>query len=153
MIGNKIDGMIASAMKNHESDLLRVLKLIKCEFVKSEKDNVEVTDAVEVKILSKMVAQREDAIKQYKEGGREDLASIEQTEMEIINSFLPKQASEEEINEFTRKAILAYEVSQEDGYVLSMKDMKPILTIVQKEYPTVNGKIVSQILNNIIKKN
>lgn len=150
MISNKLDEMIASAMKNHEKELLEVLKLIKCEMVKATKDGVELNDINETKILLKMVSQREDSIRQYIDGGREDLANAEKAELEIINSFLPKQPTEKEIEEYTKEAIKTYCLKQDENHKLSMQDMKPILTIVQQKYPTANGKIVSKTLNCII---
>ena len=152
MISNKIDEMIASAMKNREKELLDVLKLIQCEFVKATKDGVELNDISETKILLKMASQREDSIRQYVDGGRKDLADNEKVELDVINSFLPKQATEEEIEEFTRGTITAYCLTQGDTHNISMKDMKPILSIVQEKYPTANGKIVAKVLNSVIKK-
>ena len=150
MISNKLDEMIASAMKNHETDLLNVLKLVKCEMVKATKDGIELNDVTETKILLKMASQREDSIRQYIDGGREDLANAEKSELDVINSFLPKQATDEEIENFTRATIGAYCLTQDEQHKLSMRDMKPILTIVQEKYPNANGKLVSKILNGII---
>ena len=150
MISNKLDEMISSAMKNHETDLLNVLKLVKCEMVKATKDGIELNDITETKILLKMASQREDSIRQYIDGGREDLANAEKSELEVINSFLPKQATDEEIENFTRATIGAYCLTQDEQHKLSMRDMKPILTIVQEKYPNANGKLVSKILNSII---
>lgn len=150
MISNKIDEMIATAMKNREKELLEVLKLIKCEFVKATKDGVELNDVSETKILLKMCSQREDSIRQYIDGGREDLANAEKIELEIINSFLPKQATDEEIEDFTRATLTAYCLTQDENHKLSMRDMKPILTIVQEKYPNANGKLVAKVLSGII---
>ena len=150
MISNKLDEMIASAMKNHETDLLNVLKLVKCEMVKATKDGVELNDVTETKILLKMASQREDSIRQYIDGGREDLANAEKSELDVINSFFPKQATDEEIENFTRATIGAYCLTQDEQHKLSMRDMKPILTIIQEKYPNANGKLVSKILNGII---
>lgn len=150
MISNKIDEMIATAMKNREKELLEVLKLIKCEFVKATKDGVELNDVSETKILLKMCSQQEDSIRQYIDGGREDLANAEKIELEIINSFLPKQATDEEIEDFTRATLTAYCLTQDENHKLSMRDMKPILTIVQEKYPNANGKLVAKVLSGII---
>lgn len=150
MISNKIDEMIATAMKNREKELLEVLKLIKCEFVKATKDGVELNDVSETKILLKMCSQREDSIRQYIDGGREDLANAEKVELEVINSFLPKQATDEEIEDFTRATLTAYCLTQDENHKLSMRDMKPILTIVQEKYPNANGKLVAKVLSGII---
>lgn len=150
MINSKLNELIAEAMKNHESDKLAVLRLIKSEFTKAEKDGVVLDDIAETKILLKMATQREDSIKQYLEGGRMDLVESEKKELEIINEFTPKQPTEEEIEEFTCGVITAYKLTKGEGYALSMKDMKPILTIVQSTYPSVNGKVVSKTLNMVI---
>lgn len=152
MISNKIDEMIASAMKKHEKELLDALKLIKCEFVKATKDGIELNDISETKILLKMASQREDSIRQYVDGGREDLARNEKSELDIISSFLPKQATDEEIESYTLSTITAYCITKDSNRKLSMKDMKPILSIVQEKYPTANGKIVAKVLNNVINK-
>ena len=142
--------MIASAMKNREKGLLEVLKLIKCEFVKAVKDGVQLDDVAETKILLKMASQRKDSIQQYIDGGREDLANEEKNELELIKSFMPKQPTEAEIENYTRTTITAYCLSQDTSHKLSMKDMKPILSIVQDKYPSANGKIVAKTLNQII---
>lgn len=150
MISNKIDEMIASALKNRETDLLNVLKLIKTEFVNAKHNNVELNEVNEVKILLKMASQREDSIQQYINGGRNDLAEAEKKELEIIKSYTPKQATDEEIAEYTSGVITVYKASKEDGYTLSMKDMKPIMSIVKEKYPNANGKVVSTTLMKVI---
>jgi hypothetical protein len=150
MLHTEIDSMIASAMKAREKELLEVLKLIKCEFVKAEKDGVILDEVSEAKILLKMASQREDSIKQYIDGGRPDLADKEKGELSIISKYLPKQASDEEIAEYTSGAISAYVLSKPEGHKLSMKDMKPIMTLVQATYPNANGRVISQTLNKVI---
>lgn len=150
MISNKIDEMIASALKNRDTDLLNVLKLIKTEFVNAIHNKVELNEINEVKILLKMASQREDSIQQYINGGRNNLAEAEKKELEIIKSYTPKQATDEEIVEYTSGVITAYKSSKEDGYALSMKDMKPIMATVKEKYPNANGKIVSVTLNKVI---
>ena len=150
MINNKIDEMIASALKNRETDLLNVLKLIKTEFVNAIHNKVELNEANGVKILLKMASQREDSIQQYIKGGRNDLAESEKKELDIIKSYIPKQATDEEIAEYTNGIITAYMVSKGEDYTLSMKDMKPIMTLVKEKYPNANGKIISITLNKVI---
>ena len=150
MINDKIDEMIASALKNRETDLLNVLKLIKTEFVNAMHNKVKLNEANEVKILLKMASQREDSIQQYIKGGRNDLAELEKKELDIIKSYTPKQATDEEIAEYTSDIITAYMVSKGEDYTLSMKDMRPIMTLVKEKYPNANGKIVSMTLNKVI---
>ena len=108
------------------------------------------TDAEEVRILLKMASQREDSMQQYSKGGRNDLAELEKKELDIIKSYIPKQATDEEIAEYTNGIITAYMASQREDYILSMKDMKPIMTLVKEKYPNANGKIISMTLNKVI---
>ena len=145
-----INRYIAEAMKKRETNRLGTLKLIKAELVKAEKDGIALDEAKEAKILLKMVEQRKDSIAQYIKGGRQDLADNEQKEIEVINEFIPEQPTEEEIEKYTEDAISAYIEQNDSDYLISMKDMKAILSMVQERYPMANGKIVSKVLKNRI---
>lgn len=146
----QIDELIKDAMHQKNRELLNVLKLIKAEFLKKQTEpgrkTKELSDDEQVKVLLKMASQREDSIEQYKNGGREDLAEAEKKELEIINGFVPKQPTEKELVEYVNGVIDDYLSTKEEGYTISMKDMKPVLEIVKTKYSTVNGKVVSQVL-------
>lgn len=152
MIYKEIDKLIAEAMKAKNEDLLRLYRLIKTEFMKLEKgeDKIEITEAVEAKVLLKMAAQREDSIRQYIDGGRPELAKDEQAELDSLKEMLPKQTSDEDIENYTRAVLTAYKMSKEAGYTLSMKDMKPIMTLVQEKYPSATGGIISKVLKSCL---
>lgn len=152
MLYKEIDKYIANAMKERNIDTLNALKLIKAELVKAEKDGINLDDVSETKILLKMVSQREDSIRQYIDGNRKDLADNEQKEINVIKQFIPEQPSDEDIENYTRATITAYALSKEKGYKLSMKDMKPIMSIVQEKYPSANGKIISKTLASLVNK-
>lgn len=145
-----INKLIAEAMKAKQKERLETLKLIKTELVKAEKNGIVIDDAKEAAILLKMVQQRKDSIDAYIKGNRQDLADAEQKEIDVIKEFIPEQPTEEDIIEYTNQMIDKY-ISQNDAeYKISMKDMKPILTMVQEKYPTANGKIVSNVLKTKI---
>lgn len=150
MIHNELDAMIASAMKEKNNQRLEVLRSIKNEFVKQEHNNVELNDKTEAVILSKMVAQREDSIKQFKEANRNDLVEKETLELNILKEFAPKEVSEEEIKQLTERMIVTYLETKEESYKLSMKDMKFILEMVKEIHPSVNGKVVSTVIKEQI---
>lgn len=154
MISEKIDSLIAEAMKNHENDKLDVLRLIKTKFMefKTAKAGNVLDEQKEATILIKMISQREDSIKQYNNAKRPELAEKEQKEIDIIKEFAPKQASEEEIENFTKSTIESYKLTKEDSYVISMKDMKPIMEIVKIKYPMANGKIISNVMNKYLNR-
>lgn len=150
----QIDNLIKEAMLSKNTELLNVLKLVKAEFLKKQTEPgrkiKELNEEEQIKVLMKMVAQRKDSIEQYEKANREDLAGVERKEMEILNNFLPAQASEEEVAEYTSLAVTIYKATKDDGYKLSMRDMKPIMDIVKEKYPTANGKVISQTLIKII---
>ena len=152
MLYTEIAKLIANALKERNIELLNVLKLIKSELVKAEKDGVTLDEVSETKILLKMLSQREDSIRQYVDGGRKDLADNEQKEIDIIKQFVPEQPTDEEIEEYTRTCISTYVLTKKEGENLSMKDMKPLMNIVKEKYPSANGKIISKVLGSFIKK-
>lgn len=143
---DNISVQLKEAMINKNSVKLKTLRLIKSEITKAEKDGVVINDTTYFKILTKLINQREDAYNQYIKANRNDLAQLEKEEIDIINELLPKQPSEEEIIFEINNVINDYIASKEDNFKLSLKDMKPILLLVQNKYPTVNGKIVSNTL-------
>lgn len=145
-----INKEIATAMKQREKEKLETLKLIKTELVKNEKNGIKIDDATEAKILMKMVEQRKDSIAQYIKGGRNDLAEAEQKEIDVIKEFIPEQPTDEEIEKYTNDTITHYIEQNDSDYLISMKDMKAILSMVQEKYPMANGKIVSKVLKERI---
>ena len=156
MISNKIDELITSARSSKDRDLLNILTMIKAEFqkVKTAKDRKttgELTEVEEAKALLAMVEQREGSIKEYLKGGRKDLAENEQHEIDVIRPYIPEAPSDEELKEYVASAVTAYKVAKEDGYALSMRDMKPLIAIVQAKYPTAPGKIISSTLQGILR--
>lgn len=152
MIKEKIDELIASAMKSHDESSLRTYRLIKTELVKAEKTGKSVDTVMEMTILNKMKNQRKESYEIYKQQGRDSLAENEMSELVIIEGLLPKPLSEEEIKNNVVSAVNEYVKSKGDNYILSMKDMKPILSEVQKDHPEIDGKTVSKILQEEIKR-
>jgi uncharacterized protein YqeY len=97
---------VKTAMKAGEKDRLKVLRLITASIKQVEVDQrIEVDDAAVLAILNKMVKQRRDSITQFTDGNREDLADIEAAEIEIIETYLPEQLSEEDLDEMIDEAI------------------------------------------------
>ena len=87
-----------AAMKAGEKDRLAVIRLINAAIKQKEVDErIEMTDALVLAVLEKMVKQRKDSISQYEAANREDLAQIERDEMAIIDTYLPEKLGEAEI--------------------------------------------------------
>ena len=104
----RITDDVKSAMKAGEKDRLKVLRLMTAAIKQVEVDErIELDDAAVLGILNRMVKQRRDSIAQYTQGNRQDLADIEQQEIEIISGYLPEQLSEAELEALVEEAISA----------------------------------------------
>lgn len=137
-----IDVLIKEATKSKDMTRLGVLRLIKTELLKAEKSGKAFDQG---RILLKMIDQRKESVRLFKEAGRDDLVSKEEQELDILGEYAPKQATDEEIREETLKILGRHGKSE-----IGMKDMKRILEEVQKTYPGASGKIVSEELKKFI---
>ena len=96
----KLNDDLKSAMKNREMLRLDTIRLIKKNIQELETSvghNGEATDAEIMKIISKLVKQGKDAAEQYNSAGRTDLFDIEMQQVAVLESYLPKQLTDEEI--------------------------------------------------------
>ena len=118
---NQIREDMKSAMKAGDKDRLKVVRLSMAAIKQVEVDKrVELDDAGVLGVLEKMVKQRRDSIEQFEKGGREDLATIERAEIEVLQAYLPEQLSADEI------AALVDEVIATTG-AESMRDMGKVM--------------------------
>lgn len=137
-----IDDMKA-AMKGGEKARLGVIRLITAAIKQREVDErIELDDEQVLIVLDKMVKQRRDSIKQYTDAGREDLAAIEEAEVEIIQAYLPAALSENEIASIVEAAIAQTGAS-------SMADMGKVMGIVK---PQVQGRGDMGAVSGIVKQ-
>jgi uncharacterized protein YqeY len=136
-----IDKQIASAMKNGDHLQLTVWRAIKSEFVKYQTSgaNVELTDDKELQIITKMVQQRKDSFEEYTKAGRTELAIVEESEMKLLLSLLPKEPTENDIME----SINEFLANRSDKP--TMKDMREVMSYVKTKYPIANGGLVSKL--------
>lgn len=143
MIYENIDKLIAEAMKNHDSIKLSTLRLIKTKFLeyKTSKGAKPIDNLVEITLLKKMVAEREDSYKIYKEAGREELADKELNEINIIKEFLPEDISQDKIVEAFESILLT-------GVEPIRKNMGVFIKSIKEKYPTADGKLISTIVSS-----
>lgn len=105
----KVMAEMKDAMKARDEATLRSLRAIKAEIIKAKTEpgaKGEITEEGEMKLLQKLVKQRKDSLEIFTQQSRTDLAQKEQEEIAVIEKFLPKQMSEEELRE-TLQAIIA----------------------------------------------
>ncbi len=130
-------------MKGGEKARLGVIRLITAAIKQREVDErIELDDEQVLIVLDKMVKQRRDSIKQYTDAGREDLAAIEEAEVEIIQAYLPAALSEDEIASIVEAAIAQTGAS-------SMADMGKVMGIVK---PQVQGRGDMGAVSGIVKQ-
>ena len=116
------------AMKARAKERLATIRLILADFKRVEVDErIEIDDARALLILDKMVKQRRDSTTQFQDAGRDELAAIEIAEIAIIQEFLPKQLSEDEIIAMIDDALSAIEVEGMAAMGALMGAIKPKL--------------------------
>ncbi|MCO5230701.1 MAG: GatB/YqeY domain-containing protein [Chitinophagales bacterium] len=132
-IDSNIMSAIKEAMLAKDEARLRTLRFIKSAFMlaKTEKGSTgTLTDEQEVKIIQKLFNQRKESYTVYLQQGREELAKTEKEEMDILESFLPKQMDDEEL-----KAVLSAIIEQVGAK--SPADMGKVMGVASK---TLAGK-------------
>ena len=121
---NTIDNQIKEAMLSKSKERLTPLRAIKSAILLEEKNGLS-DNVNEVQLLMKLIKQRKDSLTLYKEQKREDLASKEESEILIIEEFLPKQLSDGELSDKIEKII------NESG-ASSIKEMGIVMGIATK---------------------
>lgn len=137
---------IMEAMKAHDTDRLNAVRGIKTAILveKTSGANHELSDADVLKIIQKLVKQRKEAAELYTQGNRPELAEKELAEMNVMQTYLPKALTEEEI-----VAILK-EVIAETG-ASSPKDMGKVMGAATKKLAgQADGKVVSTLVRQLL---
>lgn len=143
MLKEKLNDLIKAAMLEKNQTKLETLRSIKTAFMNYEtaKNAKPLDEAAEIQILRKMVAQREESVEQYKLAGRLESAEQEMKEIEILNSYLPAPVSKEDVENFV-KTLITPETTK--------KDMGNIVKTVKTKFPTAEGKLVADIVKNLL---
>ena len=141
----KITEDIKLAMKAGAKNRLKALRLIMAEVKQVEVDQREELDGSAILgILSKMVKQRQDSIKLYRAGEREDLAQIEVAEIAVIETYLPEQLSNHEIEKLIDEAVTATKAE-------NMRDMGKVMGMIKSkaqgraDMAIVGGKVKARL--------
>jgi len=136
--------LVLSAIANKEKE--KRAKLSKSEEESKLEELSQLSDEEVTEVLFSEVKKRKESIKQYQEGGREDLAQQEKKELEILNDYLPQQMSEEEIREIVKDKIKESGASgpQDTGKVMGV--------LMPQLKGKAEGALVSQIVQEELKK-
>ena len=104
---DRITADMKDAMRAKEAGKLSVLRGLKSalKYAAIEKADAALDDAAAVQVIRKQVKQRQDSIESFEKGGRPELAAKEKEELEILNAYLPKGLSAEELSALVRETI------------------------------------------------
>ena len=145
----KIEDKLNDALKAKDKNIYPTLRLIvsaikDAEIAGRTKGQKEIKDSDIISLLKKMIKQRNESCEVYEKAGRNELLENEKKEIEVINTFLPKQLSEEETKKICQDTIKSVEAT-------SMKDMGKIMGDLKSKYPdTLDFSKVSSILKGLL---
>ncbi|KKL93661.1 hypothetical protein LCGC14_1872480 [marine sediment metagenome] len=126
-----IQDSVKEAMRAKDKPRLAVLRQITAAIKQVEVDNrVDLSDEEIVVVMTKMTKQRREALEQYENAGRDDLADIEKAELVIIEEFMPEQLTEDEVKQAVQAAI-------EESGASSIKDMGAVMNVLR---PKLQGR-------------
>jgi uncharacterized protein YqeY len=138
----RITDDMKAAMKSGEKSRLGVIRMILAAIKQVEVDErIELSDDRILVVLDKMLKQRRESIKQFRDANRNDLAEIEEAEVIVIQDYLPQQLSEAEIDVLVAKAIA------ETG-ATSIKDMGAVMALLK---PQMQGRADMAVVSVRIK--
>ncbi len=137
------------AMKAKNEGVLRSLRAIKAEIIKAKTDpgaGGQIDEATEQKFLQKMMKQRKDSLEIFEKQGREDLAIKEKEEMRVIERFLPKQLTSDEVKEAVANIITQTGAT-------SPADLGKVMGAASKQLAGLaDGKTISIIVKELLSK-
>ena len=142
----KINQDFVSAMKAKDELKISVLKMLKADILNEEIANnhkESLDDKQMIQLLSYIVKKRKEAIEEFIRLGKNEYAQREKLELEVLMPYLPKQLTEEEIEQVVQKTISSLNAS-------SMKDMGKVIKKIKEDY---TGQVDMRVVTNFIKKN
>ncbi len=137
---------LKTAMKAKDQAALRSIRAIKAAILLQKTDGSGKTlDAAgEIKLVQKLVKQRQDSLEIYEKQGRDDLAATEKEEIEVLQRYLPEQMSDADLSDFIEKVIA-------DSGASSMKDMGKVMGIAsQKLAGKADGKTIAAKVKTLL---
>jgi uncharacterized protein YqeY len=141
-LSKQIVADLTTAMKAQDAAKTSTLRMVKAAMMNRQiEKGSELDDEDTQKLLRSLVKQRRDSIEQYQKAGRQELVDKEQAEIEVIETYLPKAASQEEIEQAVAAAIAETGAS-------SIKDMGRVMKAAQAALASKNadGRLISEIV-------
>ena len=138
-----INKKIMEAMKAHDKVASETYKLLKAKILefKTAKNAKEYTDAEEIKLIQKMIQERQDSVCLYLENNRQDLADDEYAQIKVLEDLLPALPTEDDVREYLNKHYL-------NG--IEKKQMGIVIKEIKETFVGVDGKMVADCVKNIL---
>lgn len=140
---DKVMDAMKTAMKAKDTQSLEALRAIKSALLLAQTETgskADLTEEEEIKLLQKQVKQRKDSAAIYNEQNRQDLAEPELAQAQVIEQFLPKQLSEEEVSKIVDQIIA-------DSGASSMADMRKVMGLASAKLAgKADGKTISTVV-------
>lgn len=142
-IKEKLMQDLKAAMKSHDKIKKDTITMVRAAIKQIEVDKrVDLSDEEVIDIISKQYKERVSSIDEFKRGGRDDLVAQTEEEIKIILEYLPKQLTDEELEDIIKEAIEK----------LSITDKKQIGELMKEVMPMVKGKADGKKVNSIASK-
>ena len=133
---------LKQAMLEKNEVVRDTIRMFLSEVQRYEIDNKEeVDDTKALQIINKMIKQRNDSISQFKSGGRNDLAEIEEKEVDVLAKYKPAQLSEDEV-------ILKVKEAIEQSGATSMQDMGKVMGVLKSLSGSADMGLISKIVKD-----
>lgn len=142
----KIMTDLKAAMKAKDQAALRTIRAIKAAILlqKTDGSGKEMDEEAEIKLIQKLMKQRQDSLDIYMKQDREDLAVTEREEIAVLKNYLPEQMDEAELNDFIQALIEKVGAS-------GMKDMGKVMGMASKELAgKADGKTISTVVKSLL---
>ena len=140
----QLNNDMKQAMKNKDKERLSVIRMVKAslqnESIKLGKS--ELSEDEDLSILSRELKQRKDSLQEFKSAGRDDLVEKLETEIKIIEEYMPEQLSDEELSAIVQETI------RETG-ASSKQDMGKVMSRIM---PKVKGKADGSKINKLVQE-
>lgn len=138
-----VNNLIMGAMKAHDKVASETYKLLKAKILefKTAKNAKEYTEAEEIKLIQKMIQERQDSITIYLENGRNNLADDEYAQVKVLQDLLPKLPTEDDIKKY---------LNEHYPNGVEKKSMGIVIKEVKEALVGADGKLVSECVKNII---
>lgn len=145
MLKEKLLEDLKNSMKEKNTIRKNVIQMVRAAILQFEKDKgLQVEDNKILEIIAKEVKTRKDSLEEFKKAGRQDLISQAQEEIKILEEYLPKQLTKEEITYKIKKII------QKIG-ATSIKDMGPVMKEAKVQIGTAaDGKTINEVVKELL---